>query len=74
MKKPYLLNYAQCKLNLEEYYQAIEHLTTVLKRDPGQYSLISLPLLLCLNGHHTPVSIKYDPSYKATSLIKPDFK
>lgn len=34
MKIPYLLNYAQCKLLEGDYYQVIEHTTTVLQRDP----------------------------------------
>ncbi|XP_024945204.1 AH receptor-interacting protein isoform X2 [Cephus cinctus] len=35
MKIPILLNYAQCKLLNKEYYDVIEHCTTVLKSDPG---------------------------------------
>lgn len=31
MKLPFLLNYAQCMLLLEEYYEVIRHTTTVLK-------------------------------------------
>ncbi|CAM1301345.1 AIPL1 (predicted) [Pycnogonum litorale] len=34
MKVPLLLNYAQCKLILEDYYSVIEHTSTVLKRKP----------------------------------------
>ena len=34
MKIPFLLNYAQCKLLDEEYYQVIKHTTTVLEKDP----------------------------------------
>lgn len=34
MKIPYLLNYAQCKLLEGNYYQVIEHTTTVLKHEP----------------------------------------
>lgn len=34
LKIPLLLNYAQCKLMLKEYYAVIEHCTTVLKHDP----------------------------------------
>ncbi|KAF7988811.1 hypothetical protein HCN44_007121 [Aphidius gifuensis] len=34
MKMPLLLNYAQCKLLNKEYYQAIEHCTTVLNNEP----------------------------------------
>ena len=37
MKVPFLLNYAQCKLFLKDYYPVIEHASTVLKRDPGRY-------------------------------------
>lgn len=33
-KKPVLLNYAQCKLNLRDYYPAIEYCTEILKHDP----------------------------------------
>lgn len=33
MKVPLLLNYAQCMLGKKEYYQAVEHLTTVLEKD-----------------------------------------
>lgn len=35
MKIPLLLNYSQCKLHKGEYYQVIEHCSTVLKEDPG---------------------------------------
>lgn len=34
-KMAILLNYAQCKLILKEYYEVIEHCTTVLQYDPG---------------------------------------
>ncbi|XP_013389110.1 AH receptor-interacting protein [Lingula anatina] len=34
-KIPFLLNYSQCLLLLEDYYPVIEHTTTVLERDPG---------------------------------------
>ncbi|CAC5388986.1 AIP [Mytilus coruscus] len=40
MKKPFLLNFSQCKINLQEYYPAIEHLSTVLKRDPEHLSTV----------------------------------
>ncbi|XP_021361428.1 AH receptor-interacting protein-like isoform X2 [Mizuhopecten yessoensis] len=33
-KTPFLLNFAQCKLLLNEFYPVIEHTTTVLARDP----------------------------------------
>ncbi|XP_033627823.1 AH receptor-interacting protein-like [Asterias rubens] len=33
LRIPFLLNFAQCKLMLQEYYQVIEHTTTVLTRD-----------------------------------------
>uniref|UniRef100_A0A170X9A4 Ah receptor-interacting n=1 Tax=Triatoma infestans TaxID=30076 RepID=A0A170X9A4_TRIIF len=33
-KLPILLNYAQCKLNLKDYYEVIEHCSTVLQYDP----------------------------------------
>jgi len=35
MKIPFLLNYAQCKLLDEEYYQVITHTTTALEKDPN---------------------------------------
>ncbi|XP_046980584.1 aryl-hydrocarbon-interacting protein-like 1 isoform X2 [Schistocerca americana] len=35
MKIPLLLNYSQCKLYKREYYQVIEHCSTVLKDDPA---------------------------------------
>ncbi|XP_061198185.1 AH receptor-interacting protein-like [Saccostrea echinata] len=34
MKTPFLLNYAQCKLFLKDFYPVIEHTSTVLKREP----------------------------------------
>lgn len=34
-KNPILLNYAQCKLYEGEFYDVIEHCTTVLKSDKG---------------------------------------
>ncbi|XP_014294475.1 aryl-hydrocarbon-interacting protein-like 1 [Halyomorpha halys] len=34
-KMAILLNFAQCKLVLKEYYEVIEHCTTVLNYDPG---------------------------------------
>ena len=36
MKVPFLLNYSQCKLYEEEYYQVIEHTSEVLKRHPSE--------------------------------------
>lgn len=35
MKVPLLLNFSQCMLSTKEYYKAIEHLTTVLEKDPS---------------------------------------
>lgn len=35
-KKPVLLNYAQCKINVHEFYPAIEYCTEILKQDPGR--------------------------------------
>ena len=35
MKEPLLLNYAQCKLHLGEYSNAIKQTTTVLRRSPN---------------------------------------
>jgi len=35
MKIPFLLNFAQCQLLLNDFYPAIEHTTEALKRDPG---------------------------------------
>lgn len=35
MKVPFLLNYAQCKLLDEDYYQVIKHTTTALEKDPN---------------------------------------
>lgn len=34
-KMPILLNYAQCKLNLKEYYEVIEHCSSVLQYEPS---------------------------------------
>jgi AH receptor-interacting protein len=34
MKVPLLLNFAQCKLSLGDFYPVIEHCTTVIKTDP----------------------------------------
>ena len=42
MKIPFLLNFAQCQLLLDDFYPAIEHTTEVLKRDPGSWFGISL--------------------------------
>ena len=43
MKVPFLLNYAQCKLYAEEYYEVIEHTSEVLKRHPGEFhSLVTV--------------------------------
>ncbi|XP_022093310.1 AH receptor-interacting protein-like [Acanthaster planci] len=33
MRIPFLLNFAQCKLMLQDYYQVIEHTTTVLTKE-----------------------------------------
>uniref|UniRef100_A0A146LWJ2 AH receptor-interacting protein n=1 Tax=Lygus hesperus TaxID=30085 RepID=A0A146LWJ2_LYGHE len=33
-KIPILLNYAQCKLSLGQYYEVVEHCTTVLEHEP----------------------------------------
>lgn len=35
MKLPLLLNYAQCKLLLEDYYAVIEHCSSVLEFEQG---------------------------------------
>lgn len=35
MKVPFLLNYAQCKLLDEDFYQVIKHTSTVLEKDPN---------------------------------------
>ncbi len=37
IKLPLLLNFAQCKLNLKEYYAVIEHCNEVLEADPGNF-------------------------------------
>eukprot|EP00794_Sanderia_malayensis_P013957 gene13957-15413_t len=34
MKVPFLLNYSQCKLHSQDYYQVIKHTSTVLERHP----------------------------------------
>ncbi|XP_033748310.1 AH receptor-interacting protein-like isoform X2 [Pecten maximus] len=34
MKTPFLLNFSQCKLLLNDFYPVIEHTSTVLSRDP----------------------------------------
>ena len=34
MKVPFLLNFAQCRIKTKEFYKAIEHLTTVIEKDP----------------------------------------
>jgi len=44
MKIPFLLNFAQCQLLLNDFYPAIEHTTEVLKRDPGSTYCILLHL------------------------------
>ena len=36
MRIPFLLNFAQCKLMLQDYYQVIEHTTTVLNKDDSK--------------------------------------
>jgi len=41
MKIPFLLNFAQCQLLLDDFYPAIEHTTEVLKKDPGSLLGIS---------------------------------
>ena len=40
MKIPFLLNFAQCQLLLNDFYPAIEHTTEVLKKDPGNLFVI----------------------------------
>lgn len=35
MKLPLLLNYAQCKLLMEDYYAVIEHCSSVLEFEQG---------------------------------------
>lgn len=42
IKIPLLLNLAQCKLLSKEYYQVIEHCTTILNDDPGAYTYLLL--------------------------------
>ena len=36
-KVPLLLNYSQCKLNLQEFYPVIEHCSEVLEFQPGTF-------------------------------------
>lgn len=47
IKIPLLLNLAQCKLISKDYYQVIEHCTTILDDDPGTYIMCYsyLPIL-----------------------------
>lgn len=40
IKTPLLLNLAQCKLIAKDYYQVIEHCTSILDDDPSKYVLI----------------------------------
>jgi hypothetical protein len=40
---PLLLNFSQCKLYEKEYYKVIEHCSTVLKSDPGEYTCMCTP-------------------------------
>ena len=35
MKIPFLLNFSQCMIKTKEFYKAIEHLTTVIEKDPA---------------------------------------
>lgn len=37
-KVPLLLNFSQCQLLKEEWYQVIQHTTDVLNIDPGEWS------------------------------------
>jgi hypothetical protein len=48
-KIPLLLNYAQCKLLLQDYYAVIEHCTTVLEFDPGELNQFDLSPNLTIN-------------------------
>ncbi len=41
MRIPFLLNYAQCKLLLGEYYQAIEHCNSVIEKDDSKYECVT---------------------------------
>ena len=52
MKIPYLLNFAQCQLLLNDFYPAIEHTTEVLKRDPGSLFDISLTIFCIGNNSY----------------------
>jgi hypothetical protein len=54
MKIPFLLNYAQCKLFLHDYYPVIEHTSTVLKRDPGM-SITQMGPMYVSNSNETQV-------------------
>ena len=49
MKVPFRLNYAQCKLYAQEYYEVIEHTSEVLKRHSGEFN--SLVALRTSNTH-----------------------
>lgn len=42
LKLPLLLNFAQCKLLKNEFYEVIEHSSEVLKFEPGIYKAINL--------------------------------
>lgn len=42
MKLPILLNYAQCKLLQEDYYEVIQHCNEVLEAQPSEFSRVLL--------------------------------
>lgn len=49
-KIPFLLNFSQCKLLLNDFYPVIEHTSTVLKRDPGIDDFIILFISMIINS------------------------
>jgi len=40
------LNYCQCLLCMEEYYEVIEHTSDIINQHPGECKLLVLPVYL----------------------------
>lgn len=51
LKRPLLLNYAMCKLQMKDFYSVIEHTSTVLKQEPGKLLLFEQFLTIMLFIH-----------------------
>ena len=54
-KVPLLLNFSQCKLNLNQFYPVIEHCSEVLEFQPGELISGFFPIMLMMMNFENKV-------------------